>query len=246
MSLFCILVDDEPKALTSLNYELGFLKERIQVLQQFSDAKAALTFLETQKVDVVFLDVDMPGMNGFAFLDMVPQREFEVVLTTAHSQYGVDAFKKEVFGYLVKPIDAEDLESVIKRLEKKVQKGAFSEKIEAAIDLLNDLGNGPKKIKLSLDKKIVFVEPDEVLYCESDGNYCKVILDNNKEFFLTQKLKQVAELMPPHLFYRVHNSFLINLQKVKEFHKNDGIIVLEGGIKIPVSRQKRNEVLERL
>lgn len=248
MSLTCVLIDDEPKALTSLSYELKAFSDRLQILNQFSSAVSALSFLGNpqQQVDVIFLDINMPEMDGLEFLDKFPNRSFEVVFTTAHSDYAIEAFKKEAVGYLVKPIDREDLEAVILRLERQIDKINFADKIEAAIDRLSNVGLGPRKIKLTLDKKIVFTDPDDIIYCESDGNYCKVILGNKRELFLTQKLKQVSELLPTNLFYRVHNSYLINLSKVKEFHKNEGYIILENDIKIPVSRQKRNEVLDRL
>lgn len=246
MALTCILVDDEQKALTSLDYELGQFVDRIQVLERFIDARAAVEFVKIHAVDVVFLDVNMPGMNGMKFMDCFPYRDFEVVFTTAHSEYAVDAFKLEATGYLVKPIDSDDLETVVCRLEKKIAQGNFSSKIETALDRLHSLGAGPKKIKFTLDKKIVFIEPDDVVYCESDGNYCKVVLVGDKQLFLTQKLKQVQEAMPPDSFYRVHNSYLINLHKVKEFYKQEGYVVLDTGKKIPVSRQKRSDVLDRL
>lgn len=247
MSLTCILVDDEPKALTSLSYELQAFVDRIQIVEQLTSPKGAQIFLESQSVDVVFLDINMPEIDGLTFLDAFPQRNFEVVFTTAHSDHAIDAIKKEAIGYLVKPIDAEDLDKVIDRLERRIGKEPFADKLEAAIDRLNNIGMGPKKIKLNLDKKIVFIDPNDIIYCESDGNYCKIILEGEqKDLFLTQKLKQVSELLPDDLFYRAHNSYLINLRKVKEFHKPDGYILMENNIKIPVSRQKRNEVLDRL
>lgn len=246
MVLNCILVDDEPKALTSLDYELSQFADRVRVVAQFLDARAAFEFLKENDVDVVFLDVNMPGMDGMAFVDSFSQRDFEVVFTTAHSEFAVDAIKREAAGYLVKPIDADDLEALLNRLEKKITQSNFSNKIETALDRLHNLGAGPKKIKLTLDKKIVFIEPDEVVYCESDGNYCKVVLIDDKQLFLTQKLKQVQAAMPTDSFYRVHNSYLINLNKVKEFHKQEGYLVMDTGKRIPVSRQKRSDVLDRL
>lgn len=247
MSLTCLLVDDEPKALTSLIYELQAFADRIQIVEQLTSPKEAQIFLESQSVDVVFLDINMPEIDGLTFLDAFPQRNFEVVFTTAHSEHAIDAIKKEAIGYLVKPIDAEDLDKVVDRLERRIGKDPFADKLEAAIDRLNNIGMGPKKIKLNIDKKIVFIDPNDIIYCESDGNYCKIILEGEQQdLFLTQKLKQVSELLPDDLFYRAHNSYLINLRKVKEFHKPDGYILMENNIKIPVSRQKRNEVLDRL
>ncbi len=246
MSQTCILVDDEPKALTSLSYELEAFRSRIQIVEQFSDARKAREFLEFTSVDVVFLDVNMPELDGLQFLECFPQRSFEVVFTTAHSEHAIDAIRKEAIGYLVKPIDREDLEKVIERVERRAGKEQVAEKLEAALDRLNSIGLGPKKVKFTLDKKIVFLDPNEIIYCESDGNYCRIMVEGGKNLFLTQKLKQVSEMLPEELFYRVHNSYLINLRKVKEFYKNEGYILLENNIRIPVSRQRRSEVLGRL
>ena len=246
MSHSCILLDDEPKALTSLRYELENFKGRISIEEQFTDPKEAMYYLENHAVDVVFMDVNMPEMDGLQFLEAFPQRNFEVVFTTAHSEFALEAIRQEAIGYLLKPIDPEDLEKVIERLERRGGKEQIAEKLEAALDRLNSIGLGPKKIKFTLDKKMVFVDPNDIIYCESDGNYCKIIVEGSKGLFLTQKLKQVCELLPEELFYRVHNSYLINLRKVKEFHKNEGYVLLENNVRIPVSRQRRSEVLDRL
>lgn len=246
MSLTCILIDDEPKALTSLRYELQRLEGRIQPVASFMQPRKAIAFLKTTPVDLVFLDINMPGMNGLAFLDNFPDRTFEVVFTTAHSEYAIEAFKKAAIGYLMKPIEADELEAVIQRAERLIVSENIYYKIEEALDRFNKLCKGSKKIKLALEKRLVLIDPNEVVYCESDGNYCKIILDNGKEFLISQKLKQISELLPEDQFFRIHNSYLINLEKVQEFHRNDGYILMKGEIQIPVSRQKKQEFMEKL
>lgn len=233
MSLACILIDDEPSALASLAMDLQVHEQRIRVLGQFDNPLKAARFLNGNEVDVLFLDVDMPGMTGLEFLDLFPNRDFDVIFTTAHSKYAVQAFKSEAIGYLVKPIDPEELEQVISRVEKARN-----------VDFTRESAH--RKIKFSVDKKIVLIEPQRILYCESDGNYCTVCLDDGQQLFLSQKLKQVSDMLPPHMFFRVHNSYVVNLQKIAEFHKSLGVLVLETGIKIPVSRQKRNLILEKI
>lgn len=246
MGLTCILVDDEPHALTSLTDELNAFKDRIQILKQFSNPKNAQQYLSSNTIDVVFLDIDMSGINGFEFLDIFPQRTFAVVFTTAYSHHAIDAFKREAIGYLIKPIDSGELANVIERLERNIEGSLVSKRLEAALDRINSMGVGPKKVRFNVDRKIVFVYPNEILYCESDGNYCTIVLEHEKKLFLTQKLKQVSDNLPSDIFYRVHHSYLINLHRVKEFHKNLGYVLLDNDKKIPVSRQKRNDVLNLL
>jgi two-component system LytT family response regulator len=245
--LNCILIDDEPKALTTLEYELQQLDKNIEILGKYTDAAAAASFLAGHSVDVVFLDVEMPGMDGFSFLDKFKDRSFEVVFTTAYDKYALKAIRIDVVDYLVKPIDPEDLLQTILKLEKKLQRREDpSIKILEALDKLNEGQGGAKKIKLYVDRKIVFLDPEEIVYCESDGNYSRVFLEGRKEIFLTQKLKYLEEILPEQIFYRVHNSYIINLMKIKEFHKNDNYFILTNNVSIPVSRQRRNDIMDVL
>lgn len=245
--LKCILIDDEPKALTTLLYELAQFSDRVRVQETFTHAEEAVAFLGKNPVDAVFLDVEMPGMDGFAFLERFEDRSFDVVFTTAYDKYALEAIRNDVVDYLVKPIDPDDLEKALSKLEKNVQKkDEMSQKILDAIDRLNEQQGISKKIKLSVDRKIVFLDPDEIIYCESDGNYCRVFLEGKKELFMTQKLKNVEDLLPNHMFYRVHNSYIVNLLKIKEFHKNENFFLLTNNAVIPISRQRKNDIMDIL
>lgn len=113
------------------------------------------------------------------------------------------------------------------------------------LNINNSQSMGPKKVNISCDGKIYFLEPNEILYCESDGNYCNVFLENGQKLFLTQILKQIEEKLPKTLFYRVHNSYVVNLNKVREYQKNEGYLVLTNGKRVPVSRTKKNLFLEK-
>jgi two-component system LytT family response regulator len=243
--LNCILIDDEPKALTTLEYELLQLEKDVCILGKYTDAAEAVNFLNDQNVDVVFLDVEMPGMDGFHFLEQFKERSFDVVFTTAYDKYALKAIRIDVVDYLVKPIDPDDLNQTVEKLEKNAQKREDpSLKILEALDKLNETRGISKKIKLSVDRKIVFLDPEEIIYCESDGNYCRVFLEEKKEIFLTQKLKYLEEILPDHMFYRVHNSYIINLLKIKEFHKNENYFLLTNNAVIPVSRQRRSDIMD--
>lgn len=236
----CILIDDEPKALTTLSYELAGFSRRINILRQFTSASEGAAFLESEHADVVFLDVEMPGMNGFRFLEKFPERNFEVVLATAYDNYALKAYRNDVIDYLVKPIAPDDLLNTIVKLEKVI---GNKNQIPGNAEHHDEIS---KKIKLSIDKKIIFLDPDEIIYCESDGNYCRVFLEGQKSLFLTRKLKYMEELLPGRLFYRVHNSYIINLLKIKEFHKNDNQFLLTNDAVIPVSRHKKNDIMDVL
>lgn len=241
-----ILIDDEPTALKGLIMELQNFSDKIEIVTTFSNAANAVSFLEKEEVEVVFLDMEMPEMDGLTFLEHYPERNFEVVFTTAHSSYAIDAVKSEAVDYLLKPIDAEELQHCIERLEKKIIKTNFSMQLVHAIDKLSQISNTNRKIRLNYDGKIEFYQPDELVYFEASGNYTKVFKEDGTQILLTKKMKQLEEELPTDLFFRIHNSFIVNLSKIKSFYKNEGFILLENNVQLPVAKQRRSNILGKI
>ena len=242
----CILVDDEIGALKALAYEMNNFSDRIVIKTQFSSATNAISYLKSNAVDVVFLDIEMPEMNGLTFLEQFPNRDFQVIFTTAYSKYAVNAIKKDALDYLLKPVDIDDLDQAIKRIEKVLLKKKHDDFIEIALDKINKLDFVPKKIKISFDGKIHFLDPSDIVYLEGDGNYCTIHLENGGKMLLSHNLKNIETSLPESIFYRVHKSYTINLQKVSAYHKNERYIELNKSITVPVSFQKKDDILGKL
>lgn len=242
----CILIDDEPNALKGLTYELKNFENQIIIKAQFTSALNAIEYLRKNEIDAVFLDVEMPEMNGLSFLRNFSERNFYVIFTTAYSKYAINAIKEDALDYLLKPVDMDDLSSTIKKIEKNLSKKKQEDFLEIALDRLNQSGSHSKKIKISYEGKIHFLNPDDIMYCESDGNYCYVHIENGNKMLLSQKLKQLESMLPEGLFYRIHNSYIVNLQKILSYNKNEGYVELANKIIIPVSRQKRGEILDKI
>ena len=241
--LEAVLVDDEDKALQSLSWELTNFSDEIDVVASFTDPFEALTYLETHTPDCLFLDIEMPTMDGFQFIQKLNNKDFPVVITTAYNQYAIKALKNEAIDYLLKPIDSDDLKDTIIKIRKFNSKVYTAEKLEKL--LLNFNSNSiNKKVTFSTDGKLVFLDSEDILYAESDGNYSTVYLSDGQKIVLTKKLKEVNELLPSETFFRIHNSFIINLSKIKEFLKTDGYVILKSNHKIPVSRQKKSDFLD--
>lgn len=241
----CVIIDDELNAIKALMLELRNFSDRVEVLGKFTQAESALDFLKNNDVDVIFLDVEMPEMGGLEFLEHYQQRDFQVVFTTAHSKYALKAIQNEAVYYLLKPIDIGELEICIERVEKKIFKDTFENKLDIALDKLSQIEGFPKKIKILTDGKVAFYNPDDILYCEGDGNYCKIHYTKGGKTLLSKKLKQVEDILPEPFFYRVHNSYIVNLNKIKAYNKNEGILIMENNVHIPVSRNKRSEILDK-
>ena len=235
----CILIDDEPKALTSFAYELAQLGPRVTLVQQFTHAEQARQWLLHNPIDLVFLDINMPGLNGLQWLDSLESRPFDVILSTAHSDYAIEAIKRHVSGYLMKPTDPVELERLISDLENIKKSRMHQSKEESS-------GGKIKKIQVHVDRKIVLLDPQQITYCHSDGNYSHVFIPPEKPLLLTQQLGQFAQQLPAHMFCRVHHSYLVNLHRVQELHKTEGYLVMDTGDQVPVSRLKRNSVIKAL
>ena len=240
-----VIVDDEEKAIKSLLWELSNFSEEVEVVETFTKTDVALKYLKENKIDCLFLDIEMPTMDGFQFLEKLPKRDFAVVITTAYNQYAIEAIKKEAQDYLMKPIDSDDLAITLNKIKKFIDKTKdnSSEKFEEILLKFNEKFN-QKKVVINADGRLLFLDVNEILYVESDGNYSSVNTVN-KKIVLTKKLKEVYSLLPEDIFFRIHNSYVINLHKIKEFYKTDGYVVIENNIKIPVSRQKKSEFLDK-
>lgn len=242
--LISVIVDDEPKAIQSLSWELSNYSDQIKVIATFNNPEKALLFLTENNIDCLFLDIEMPTMDGFQFLNKLKFRDFAVVITTAYNEYAIKALKKDALDYLLKPIDSDDLEETIEKVKKHRSRALDSNKIEKVLLRFNEKLN-TKKIAINTDGKLIFLESKEILYIVSDGNYSTFHTTNNKKIVVTKKLKEINTLLPNEIFFRVHNSYIINLTKVKEFFKTDGYVILDDNHKIPVSRQKKSEFLEK-
>ncbi len=244
--LKAILVDDESKALESLAWELENFSNEVEVLAKFTNPEHALEYLQNNSIDCVFLDIEMPTMDGFQFLNKIEVKDFAVVITTAYNEYAIKAIKEKAVDYLLKPVDIDDLKITIEKVKDYVLKGDIvSDKLERILKSYTKEVN-QKKVTVNVDGRLVFLHINEIVYAESDGNYSTLILSNSKKLVLTKKLKEVNELLPEAHFFRIHNSYIVNLDKIKEYIKSEGYVVLEGDYKIPISRQKKSEFLKKL
>jgi len=240
-----VIVDDEQKAIDSLSWELKKFNSEIGVIKTFSKPEDAIQFLNSNSTDCLFLDINMPTMDGFQFLDKLVNRDFAIVITTAYNEYALKALKHEAIDYLLKPIDSDDLKETIKKIKKHNTNSLPISKIEEVLLNFNKNFN-QKKITISTDGKLIFLETDNIIYIESDGNYSTFVMQDQQKIVITKKLKEVNAILPENYFFRIHNSYIINLNKIKEFIKNDGYVVMQTNDKIPVARQRKSDFLDKV
>jgi two-component system LytT family response regulator len=235
-----ILIDDEPTSIQSLKWDLDFYSDQVHVVGTFVNVIEAIRKIEGLKPDVVFLDIEMPEMDGFQFLEYFKDRDFEVVFVTAYAGHAIHAIRENALDYLLKPIEKEDLALAIQKINGLKRKKDLGEVFNNEKMIFQGA-----KLKINSDDKMVFLNPDEIVYCESDGSYSRIITENDGVVYVSKKLKYLEEMLPAELFFRIHNSYLINLQKVSVYEKNTSKVVLASGISLPVSRLKKAGFLNR-
>ncbi len=241
-----IIIDDELTAIKSLKWEIDNFCNGIEIMDSFTNPNEAISAINYLKPDCVFLDIEMPEMDGFQLLEKLQFRDFDLIITTAYDSYALKAFKESAIDYLLKPVDSDDLIKSVAKIKKNKSKNILGQELYKIIEDIT-----PKttfgKISLQLAGKTIFVEPNEILYCKSDGNYTKIYFENKPKELISRKIKDIELMFNNSLFYRVHNSYLVNVNHISEFIKSDGqYLVLENGTTIPVSRSKKNALLQLL
>ena len=231
-----VIVDDEPNALRSLEWEIENFSAAFSVKATFTDPLEAIAFLRKNGTQALFLDIEMPQMDGFTFFEQFPSRDFPVIITTAYDRYAIKAIKENALDYLLKPIDSEDLAQSVAKI-----KSFWNEKKDTSLTI-----SPIQKIKIYHQGKYLFFSPEQIVYIKSDANTCELFFDNNHPLVITQTLKQLEGLLPETLFLRVHNSYIINLNHIKEYHKAEDYIIMSNKKGIPVSRQRKTEVMNRI
>lgn len=236
-----ILIDDEPKAIKSLEWEIANFCKGVEVMATFTKPKEAIVYLQSNDPDCVFLDVEMPEMDGFKFLDYFKNRTFCVVFITAYNQYAIKAIKENAMDYLLKPIDSDDLVLTIEKIKADKLNARTYDALEERLSVQTN-----KRVAIPAEGKLIFVNTEDILYCMSDDNYCKIHMTDKKTLFVSRKLKEMMSILPDDDFFRVHNSYVINLEKVSEYLKADGYVILDNHKKIPVSRNKKSAFLDKM
>ena len=231
-----IIVDDELNAIKTLRWEINNLEMPIEVVDSFTCAYKAIDYLSLHinEIDLVFLDIQMPTINGFEFLDKFKGRSFQVIFVTAYDEYALQAIKESAVDYILKPVDEEELKaSVQKVISQQSKMHNVSEKEDSG------------KISIPVENELIFLNPKQIIYCKSDGNYTKIFMSSGDTFFISKTLKYIEDLLPAKRFFRIHQSYLINLMKIIAFNRSSNYITLDNKEKIPVSRSKRSDLLER-
>lgn len=244
--LTAVLIDDEKHCLETLAEDLGAHCPEIEVVMRFEASAPALSWLRQHQVDVVFLDIILPGMSGFQLLEQLSPLRFHVIYTTAYSEYAVQALRASAVDFLLKPIDPDELKTAVKRLLERKENHFSLEHITVLLENLNKQAV-PARLALPTRNGYDFLPLGDILYFEADGNYTYVFLKDRDKLFVTRSLKELEAQVSGFNFCRIHNGYLVNLGHVDRYLRGDGgQVVMSNGEKLPVSRGKRDGFWGRL
>lgn len=239
-----ILVDDELSSLQNLRQKIIEFCPDVEILDIAEKPEEAIRLIGKHKADVIFLDIEMPRMNGFRMLEELGDYDFDIIFTTAYNHYAVDAIRISAFDYLVKPIAIKDLQHAIERLSQQ-RYGQTREKLELLKTSLGSSRSQEEKIAIPTAEGLEFIPIKSILHIESHSNYSKLFFADGKSLLVTKLLKDFEDMLQPYHFFRVHNSHLINLSCIKKYIRGEGgQVILQNGDVIDVARRKKEEFLK--
>ena len=252
-TLRVVIVDDEEHCIKTLAWELKSCPLPCEVIATFTNSVEAAAEIPKLEPDVLFLDIEMPRLNGFellAELDDLRDLKTHLIFCTAYSEYAVKAFKYSAIDYLLKPIDGEELEKALRKVEDQRSESTDYD-ASALKHLFNQLQQGGQsrqaRLSLPTSQGWELVEIDNIVRCQSDGSYTSVYLTDGTHLTISRNLKQIEDSLPAELFYRVHNSHLVNLDHVRRYLRVDGgSLVMDDGSEVAVARSRKDKVLSLL
>lgn len=220
-----LIVDDEPEARELLKFILQE-KNGLKVVGLAGNVDEGITLLKQEEPDLVLLDIQMPGKDGFHFIEQVKQDGLEpgIIFVTAFDHYAIQAIRNSVFDYLMKPVRQDELFSAISRFRSKKNRNEGLD-LSALIEALK--GSGTSKIKLNTRSGYILINPAEVVFCKADGNYTHLQLSGGSSEITTQNLGAIEDLLKSGSFFRVSRSYLVNLKYLARVDRKNSLCILE-------------------
>ncbi len=246
-----LLIDNEQEVRLILKDMVAAWSKGMHTIDEADGVASGVQKINTLQPDIVLLDVEMNDGTGFDLLKQLVAPSFQLIFTTAHNQYAIQAFKFSAIDYLLKPIDPVDLNIALQKAAEHIVNHSLQSQLTVLMQQLagkNDRGENGRQIVLKDIDKTYFIKMDDILYCEAEGSYTKFYISNSEPIFVSRNLRSYEELLAPAGFIRTHHSCLVNPNKIKVYdRKTDcGTLILEGGYTVPVSQRKKDFVVQFL
>lgn len=241
-----IIIDDERHSCDALKMLLDKCCPQIQVAAICHSASDGIAKIRELKPDLIFLDIEMPHINGFQMLEQLSTVEFEIIFTTSYDQYAIKAFKYSALDYLMKPVDREELEKAVQKVSKKINP-SISQQLEILLQKINQPAVPVQRIALPTMQGLEFILVESIIHCSSSNNYTEFFLKDKRRILVSRTLKEAEDMLADHAFLRVHNSHIVNLNAITKYVKGEGgYLVMEDGSTVDVSRSRKELLMEKL
>ncbi len=240
--LNAIIIDDELKGRIALKQKLLDYCPDVHVVAEATSGEEGIELIRQHQPQVIFLDIEMPRMDGFEMLRRIENKNFQIIFTTAYDQYAIKAIKFAAFDYLLKPVDIDELRMAVKRIQQQSQTHT-EQKLQALEDNLH-----PRlafnKIAIPTLDGLLFFNISDIIHLEAQSNYTAIYFSNHPRLIASRTLKEFEDLLPQDIFFRTHHSHIINLHYIKRYIKGDGgQIEMQNGNYVDVARRKKEEFL---
>jgi two-component system LytT family response regulator len=241
-----VIIDDEPYCCEALATLLDDCCPGVQVLGSYHNGLDGMDAIGKLSPDLVFLDVEMPKMNGFDMLAALPSVNFEIIFTTSYDKYALKAIRFSAIDYLLKPIDQEELQKAVEKVERRSQK-PIAQQLEILMQKIQQPSRPINRIAMPTMEGLQMIEVEQIISCESDSNYTILHFAGGKKMVVSVTLKDIEELLDEHSFLRVHRCYVVNLNRVEKYVKGEGgYLVMSDGNTVDVSRSRKEDLLRKL
>lgn len=245
--LKAIIIDDEVRSRESLRQKIISNCADVEIISECENGEQGIVSIEEKKPDIVFLDVEMPRMNGFTMLQKLSNRNFELIFTTAYDHYAIRAIRFSALDYLVKPIEVDDLKQAINLVKEKRKQNTGNERLEILLHNLMNEKNQSNRIAIPSLEGLQFVEVNDIIYLEAESNYTVVYIKPSQKITVSKTLKDFEELLPHNVFIRIHHSYIINKNHVQKYLKGEGgQVIMSNGKTLDVARRKKEEFMKAI
>lgn len=244
-----VIIDDDSILRQGVHTLINMYTSDINVVGEADGVASGINIIEKYNPQVIFLDIQMGDGTGFDILENLSKKygtiNAQIVFITAHEQYAIKAFKFSALDYLLKPIDPDELQKVIKKLKKVVDESDSYTHIDLLLDNIRKKVDGFKRIALSTSEGVHLFDIKDIIRCESNDNYTIFHIKNEKPVMVSKTLKEYEEILSEHRFERIHQSHLINLNELKSYIRKDGgYVIMNDNSQIPVSQRKKERLQE--
>ena len=241
-----ILIDDEESSLNSLRQKILQHCPDIEIIASCSNPQSGQDAIESMNPDLVFLDVEMPVINGFTLLQKLKNKNFELIFVTAYDHYAIKAIRYSALDYLLKPVEIQALQEAVKRALVKKENNS-NQRLDLLLENVSHEKKKFKKIAIPCLDGLQFIKIKDIVYLEASSNYTKFFMSNSNKYLVCKSLKDFEEMLPEDIFIRIHNSSIINKEFIERYIRGDGgQVVLTGNIILDISKRKKGDFLKAI